>query len=276
MISRGAGADHPVPGDRDVPGFRRTHPSGRGRSGRPRQPPSRTFAASSRAKPRHKVVGRADGLTRFAEASRTCGWRVNGPVWSSRADAHREQCDTYRRQLRNHVLPALGEMRLGEITTPAVDRVLAGIRRKVSGASAKSCRSVISGVMSSAVRHGAVTVNPVREVQPIDARPARAPRALSQRERTQLLVQVSADPRAQRRRPPGPGVLHARHRCPHRRGAGVMWSEVDLDAGTVEISSTLIRVQGGGPAAQGDQDPQRRADAGPAVERDRACCGGGS
>ena len=188
--------------------------------------------------------GDLTGLTRFRDAA---------DVWLEGMDDMVEQgrrspgtVATYRRQLNNHVLPALGEMRLGEITTPAVDRVLAGIRRKVSGASAKSCRSVISGVMSSAVRHGAVTVNPVREVQPIDARPARAPRALSPLERTQLLAQFSADPRAQRRDLPDLVFFMLATGVRIGEALGVMWSEVDLDAGTVEISSTMIRVKGEG------------------------------
>ena len=188
--------------------------------------------------------GDLTGLTRFRDAAE---------VWLEGLDDLVEQgrrspgtVATYRRQLTNHVLPALGEMRLGEITTPAVDRVLAGIRRKVSGASAKSCRSVISGVMSSAVRHGAVTVNPVREVQPIDARPARAPRALSPLERTQLLAQLSADPRAQRRDLPDLVFFMLATGVRIGEALGVMWSEVDLDAGTVEISSTMIRVKGEG------------------------------
>jgi hypothetical protein len=45
-------------------------------------------------------------------------------------------------------------------TTPLADKVICGIKRKVSPATAKTCRSVISGVMSLAVRQGAVMVNP--------------------------------------------------------------------------------------------------------------------
>jgi hypothetical protein len=69
--------------------------------------------------------GELTGMTRFADASR---------VWLEGLDDLVEQ----GRQLENHVLPALGEMRLGEITTPAVDRALTGIRRKVSGAPPRS------------------------------------------------------------------------------------------------------------------------------------------
>jgi hypothetical protein len=35
--------------------------------------------------------------------------------------------ETYERQLRNHVLPAIGEVRLGEVSTPLVDKVIGAI-----------------------------------------------------------------------------------------------------------------------------------------------------
>ena len=56
-------------------------------------------------------------------------------------------------------------MRLGEITTPMLDRVIRAIKTAISASSAKSCRSIISGVLGLAVRYGALTANPVREVE---------------------------------------------------------------------------------------------------------------
>src|SRR4051794_14532285 len=36
--------------------------------------------------------------------------------------------DTYRRSLKNHIRPAIGELRIGEATTPRLDTVLAKIK----------------------------------------------------------------------------------------------------------------------------------------------------
>src|SRR4051794_20471969 len=102
---------------------------------------------------------------------------------------------------RNHVLPAMGEVRLGEATTPLVDNVIASIKNRVGAATAKSCRSVISGVMSLAVRYGAVTFNPVREVERIEAKPTRVPRALTTEERIELIWSACLS-RGRVRRPP--------------------------------------------------------------------------
>jgi len=66
----------------------------------------------------------------------------------------------------------------------------------VGPATAKSCRSVISGVMSVAVRYGAIAANPVREVERIESRPRPEPRALTMEERVRLLSQLQEDEKA--------------------------------------------------------------------------------
>ena len=83
--------------------------------------------------------------------------------------------DTYRYVYRAHVQPALGELRVREVTTPAVDRAL-GVIKTRSASSAVTSKSVISGVMRLAARHGAIAVNPVREVADRDPDASTAPR----------------------------------------------------------------------------------------------------
>jgi hypothetical protein len=98
--------------------------------------------------------------------------------------------DTYRRHLDSHVLPAIGEVRLGELTTPLVDKVTGKIKTDVGAPTAKSCRSVMSSVMSLAVRYGAVTINPIREVERIEVRVKKTPRALSGPETCRLVAKA--------------------------------------------------------------------------------------
>jgi hypothetical protein len=94
--------------------------------------------------------------------------------------------DTYRRSIRNHVLPALGEVRIGEATTPRIDSVISEIKKRAGAPTARTCRSIISVVMGLAVRYGATTVNPVREVDRIEHNTKNLPRALTAEE-VQLL-----------------------------------------------------------------------------------------
>jgi len=242
----------PYPAGEAKPSRFRAFARFRGFDGRTRQVEawgrSKTAAEQAlRRKLQDLAAGRHGDLnasTRFSDAA---------DVWLEGLDSLVEQrrrspgtVETYRRLLRNHVLPAMGQLRLGEVTTPLVDKVLLSIRREVSGATAKTARTVISGVMSTAVRQGAITVNPVREVQTIDARPARPPRALTAVERIELVTRLSQDEAARRRDLPDLVFFMLSTGARIGEALATLWSDVDLDAGTVAITSTLIRIRGEG------------------------------
>lgn len=193
--------------------------------------------------------GELTGLTRFSAAAELWMLKMEELV----ADGRRSPAtvDTYRRQLRNHVLPALGEVRLGEATTPLVDKVVGAIKADVSAATARTCRSVISGVLGLAVRYGAISHNPVRDVERIESRPKKAPRALTPAERVQLLTHLNTDDKARRRDLPDLVFFMLATGVRIGEALGVIWSQVDLEAGTVHITSTLIRIKGEGLLRKG-------------------------
>jgi hypothetical protein len=122
--------------------------------------------------------------------------------------------DAYRSIYRRHVEPALGGLRVREVDTPVVDRFLEATKTKtVSGA--RTAKIVISGMMRLAARHGAVTVNPVREVGRIEA-----PTTCAQVPHRRATPAVPGCGGGQRGRAcVGPARLvadDARHRVPHR------------------------------------------------------------
>ena len=191
--------------------------------------------------------GRAGELTathRFSEAAAIWLVKFEDLVEDGRRSAG--SLDTYRRQLKNHLLPALGEVRLGEMTTPLVDKVLGQIKRSVGPATAKSCRSVVSGVMSLAVRYGAVTINPIREVERIEVRAKKTPRALSGPEIADWLRRLSVDETARRRDLPDLTLFMIATGVRIGEALAVVWDQVDLDRGEVDITHTIIRVKGQG------------------------------
>ena len=154
--------------------------------------------------------------------------------------------DTYRRAIKNHVRPALGEYRIGEATTPRIDTVISKIKTTAGAPTAKTCRAVISGAMKLAVRYGAISVNPVREVDTIEAQPKNPPRALTSEEVTLLRKHLADDDTAVNADLPdlvtfmlGTGVRIG-------EALAVLWSQVDLEAGTVDITHTIARVRGEG------------------------------
>lgn len=71
--------------------------------------------------------------------------------------------DKYEDVVRGIVLPALGSLRLGELTVGTVDRFLKRITEDRS-AQAKHCKVVLSHVLGLAVRHDAIPTNPVRQI----------------------------------------------------------------------------------------------------------------
>lgn len=113
-------------------------------------------------------------------------------------------------------------------------------------ATAKSCRSIASGVMGFAVRHGAVTVNPVREIGRIEDTGKKQPRSLTAEERGAWFAQLAADEDARRKDLPDLCRFLLATGVRIGEALAVIWSEVNLDAGTVSITSTIIRPKGVG------------------------------
>lgn len=152
--------------------------------------------------------------------------------------------DQYRSLLDRHVLPAVGELRLREATTGRIDNVLQVIRERAGAPTAKSCRTVISGVLGFAARHDAVATNATRNTQPISVKPRHKPRALTSEECTRWLARLGADERAvQRDLVDLTGMLLAVG-CRIGEGLAIAWDDLNLDVGTVAIDWTVCRVKG--------------------------------
>jgi integrase len=148
----------------------------------------------------------------------------------------------YRFVTDSYVLPALGELRLREVTVPALDRLLTSVHSAHGPAAAKTTRSVVSGILGLAVRHGLVAANPVRETPARRATSgSRRPRALTLAEAHQLRARLAADPTALRQDLPdlvdfllgtGLRIGEACAVCP---------TDLDLDAGALTVAGTVIR-----------------------------------
>ena len=144
----------------------------------------------------------------------------------------------YSTIVHQFVNPGVGQLRLRELTVPAVDRLLRVNREKHGAATAKGVRSVMSGMVGMAMRHGAMTTNPTRDVAPISVQ-KKIVRALTPGETEQLVKKVRSDKEAKR--------LDLVDFVEFMLGTGVRIGEaralrvpqVDLEGCTVEISATV-------------------------------------
>lgn len=180
--------------------------------------------------------------SRFSEAA---------DIWLARIDdgadtggLSHNTAQLYGLQLRNHVLPGLGALRLREVTTPRVDDFLRTVRITRGVSTAKTCRTVVSGVMGLAVRYSAVMVNPTREATKVRGDKRRAPRALTEEERERWIAALEADPRAVRKDLPDLTRWMLATGLRIGEALAVSWSDVDLDAPTVEVDWKLLRIKG--------------------------------
>lgn len=155
----------------------------------------------------------------------------------------------YRYVVENFIQPGIGGLTLREATVAAIDRYLKKVAAETGPASAKLCKSVLSGVMTMAVRHGAVPTNTVRDVSQIEA-PQKEVRALTMDEVKALRVALAADKAAASVDLPLLVDMLLATGARIGEALALRWDDVDLDAGTVAITGTVVRVKGQGMTRQ--------------------------
>lgn len=163
-------------------------------------------------------------------------------------DGHRSptSLDTYLRAIKNHILPAFGELRVSEATTPRLDRGINEIKTRAGAPTARTCRSIISGVMGLCVRYGAITTNPVRDVDRIEHNAKKLPRALSADEIRAVRAHLESHELAVRSDLPDLVMFMLGTGVRIGEALAVLGHQLDLDTGRVKITSTIVRVKGQG------------------------------
>lgn len=137
-------------------------------------------------------AGEMSGETPLAEVAAQWLGEVERAVESGQLAPNTERI--YRGAWARHLAPAVGALRVREATAARLDAFLVAFRATHGPGITKTVRSVLSGVLGFAVRRGARTANPVRDLAPIPgARTRRPARALSAAERDQWLRAMDAD-----------------------------------------------------------------------------------
>jgi hypothetical protein len=94
------------------------------------------------------------------------------------------------------ILPALGGLRVRELSIGTVDRLLKTVTKHHGAAMAKMTRSVLSGMCGLAARHDPLDRNPVRDANVITQPRKAAPKSLTVKEVRQLRALMTYDNKA--------------------------------------------------------------------------------
>lgn len=154
--------------------------------------------------------------------------------------------DQYERNARVRVIPAVGSLKLSELTTGRLDAFMSELHDTAGYATAKIARTVLNGTCGMLMRRDALRHNPVRDVGRLERGARKAPRALSVSEVRALLQLLDANAYARQKDLPdlvrfmlGTGVRIG-------EALALRWADVDLVAGVVVVDATVVRVRGRG------------------------------
>ena len=158
--------------------------------------------------------------------------------------------DQYRYVVARVIVPGIGSLRLGEVTTPRLDRFVQSVLAERGYATAKLSRSVLSGMCGWLVRRGVLAVNPVRDLTPLELDRDRTARALSVEEMRTWLALLDADPVARHHDLPEMARFMLATGLRLGETLGVTWADLDLTSGAVAVHRTVVRVKGEGLVAK--------------------------
>jgi integrase len=210
------------------------------RHGRTRGAAERALAAALRDRVR---VGGTETITRDTRVAALCKAFLAQVAEQGKAPT---TTFAYEYAAERHIMPGLGGLRVHELTVGTVHRFLRSVATHHGPATAKMCRSVLSGMCALAAQHDALDRNPVRDVGSISNGVKKHPRALSAAEARQLRALLTYDAKAVERDLPDFVAMMLATGLRIGECAALTWQDIDLDAGTVTVQSTVVRLPGRG------------------------------
>jgi integrase len=162
------------------------------------RPVERQGASATKAERALKAALKDRGpVTTLSRASRFADVAADHLDWIHR-NRKGTTYDKCQWALKLHLLPAIGQLRLHEVTVVRLENLMATFQdAKLSANTRRTIRKVVSGVMQLAVSYELVDHNPARSIRNIEGPPVRKSRALDPARLAGFLAAVDADERAQ-------------------------------------------------------------------------------
>jgi integrase len=147
----------------------------------------------------------------------------------------------YRNAIKNHIIPALGNLKASSLTTKSIETLLRDMAAKHLGAGTiHSVKASLSAAYGDAVRLGDLTRNPVKNVKVPDVQ-ARPTKPLPRGDWEKVYMEATKDP-----------FMHARVEVAGMLGLrpgealGLQWSDLSVQESTLRVARQVQRVKGKG------------------------------
>ena len=180
----------------------------------------------------------------------TAGTRLSalGDFWlrtevddSDRAVSTRQR---YREVVTVIVGPGVGGLLVREATVPRLERYVRTVTAERGPSTARLVRVVLAGMLSVAVRHGAIAGNPMRDVSTVRV-VTKEVRALSVEEVRRLRADLAGDLQAIGADLVDLVDLLLATGARIGEALALRWEDVDLDSGTAALTGTVVRLRPG-------------------------------
>ena len=165
-----------------------------------------------------------------------CGW-----VESQYNDDQSNTQRFYRNSIKNHIVPALGNIKAASLTTKSIESLLRDMAARHLGAGTiRSVKAALSAAYNDAVRLGDLTRNPTKNVKMPDVQ-AKPTKPLPRSDWEKIYLEAAKDP-----------YMHARIEVAGMLGlrpgeaTGLKWSDLNVEESTLQIVRQVQRVKGNG------------------------------
>ena len=171
----------------------------------------------------------------------TVGEFMTGWVESKYSDDQSNTRRFYRNAIKNHITPALGNIKASSLTAKSIESLLRDMAAKQLGAGTiKGVKASLSAAFNDAVRLGDLTRNPMKNVKMPDIQ-AKPTKPLPRNDWERIYLEAMKDP-----------YMHARVEVAGMLGLrpgealGLKWADLNAEESTLRVARQVQRIKGKG------------------------------
>lgn len=158
--------------------------------------------------------------------------------------------ETYGYAVNVHIVPSIGSLTVAEAKTERIQTFLTRIEANNGPGAAKNCRSALSGMMGIAVRNGAITHNPVRDVERIKHKAKKGSDAVPIEQIPDFLDKIRNDEYLKRQDTVELLEFMLASGWRVAEACALQAESIDFEKGTAEVEAISVRVKGQGMVRQ--------------------------